>query len=94
MYLFYLFAWKLIGVLPEKSAYKLSKVISDRIYRKNGKGVKRLRGDYRREMPNMSESELITLLSEILLYIRNSDILLADKELGQLIDDLDDKGIK
>ena len=54
MYLLYLFAWKLIGVLPEKSAYKLSKVISDQIYRKNGKGVKRLRGNYQRVMPKMS----------------------------------------
>ena len=64
MYLLYLFAWKLIGVLPEKSAYKLSKVISDRIYRKNGKGVKRLRGNYQRVMPNMSEREIEDLTKD------------------------------
>jgi KDO2-lipid IV(A) lauroyltransferase len=64
MYLLYLFAWKLIGVLPEKSAYKLSKVISDRIYRKNGKGVKRLRGNYRRVMPNISEREIEDLTKD------------------------------
>jgi len=71
MYLLYLFAWKLIGVLPEKSAYKLSKVISDRIYRKNGKGVKRLRGNYRRVMPNMSERELEELTKDgVRSYLR------------------------
>ena len=58
MYLLYLFAWKVIGVLPEKSAYKLANVISDRIYSKNGKGVKRLRSNYRRVMPNISERQL------------------------------------
>ena len=64
MYLLYLFAWKLIGVLPEKSAYELSKVISDRIYRKNGKGVKRLRGNYQRVMPKMSEREIEDLTKD------------------------------
>ena len=64
MYLLYLFAWKLIGLLPEISAYKLSKVISDRIYRKNGKGVKRLRGNYQRVMPNMSEREIEDLTKD------------------------------
>ena len=64
MYLLYLFAWKLIGVLPEKSAYKLSKVISDQIYRKNGKGVKRLRGNYQRVMPKISEREIEDLTKD------------------------------
>ena len=64
MYLLYLFAWKLIGLLPEKSAYKLSKVISDRIYRKNGKGVNRLRGNYQRVMPNMTEREIEDLTKD------------------------------
>jgi len=58
MYLLYLFAWKVIGVLPEKSAYKLANLISDRVYSKNGKGVKRLRSNYRRVMPNISERQL------------------------------------
>ena len=58
MYLLYLFAWKVIGVLPEKSAYKLANVISDRVYSKNGKGVERLRSNYRRVMPNISERQL------------------------------------
>ena len=58
MYLLYLFAWKVIGILPEKTAYKLANFVSDRIFRRNGKGVKRLRSNYKRVMPNISEREL------------------------------------
>ena len=61
MYLFYLLAWKLIGYLPEKSAYKLANLASDWIYKKNGKGIKRLRSNYRRVRPNISEVELEAL---------------------------------
>ena len=64
MYLLYLFAWKVIGVLPEKSAYKLANVISDRVYSKNSKGVKRLRSNYRRVMPNISERQLDELTKD------------------------------
>ena len=64
MYLLYLFAWKVIGVLPEKSAYKLANVISDRVYSKNGKGVKRLRSNYRRVMPSISEPQLDELTKD------------------------------
>ena len=58
MYLLYLFAWKLISVLPEKSAYKLADYVSDRIYNKNGKGIKRLRSNYGRVMPEYSSQKL------------------------------------
>ena len=61
MYLLYLFAWKIIGILPEKNAYKLANLVSDRIFRKNGKGVKRLRSNYKRVTPNISSSQLETL---------------------------------
>lgn len=64
MYLLYLFAWKVIGVLPEKSAYKLANVISDLVYGRNGKGVKRLRSNYHRVMPNLSERQLDELTKE------------------------------
>ena len=64
MYLLYLFAWKVIGVLPEKSAYKLANLVSDRIFKKNGKGVKRLRSNYKRVMPNISERELEDLTKD------------------------------
>ena len=58
MYLLYLIAWKLIALLPEKSAYKLADYVSDRIYNKNGKGIKRLRGNYGRVMPEYSSQKL------------------------------------
>ena len=58
MYLLYLFAWKLIALLPEKSAYKLADYVSDRIYKNNGKGIKRLRGNYGRVMPEYSAQKL------------------------------------
>ena len=58
MYLLYLFAWKLIALLPEKSAYRLANYVSDRIYKKNGKGIKRLRSNYARVMPEYSTKKL------------------------------------
>ena len=58
MYLLYLFAWKLIALLPEISAYKLADYVSDRIYKKNGKGIKRLRRNYGRVMPEYSSQKL------------------------------------
>ena len=64
MYLLYLFAWKVIGVLPEKSSYKLANIISDQIYNKNGKGVKRLRSNYQRVVPNISDSQLDKLTKD------------------------------
>jgi KDO2-lipid IV(A) lauroyltransferase len=64
MYLLYLFAWKVIGVLPEKSAYKLANLISDQIFKKNGKGVKRLRSNYKWVMPYISEPELEELTKD------------------------------
>jgi KDO2-lipid IV(A) lauroyltransferase len=64
MYLLYLFAWKVIGVLPERSAYKLANLISDQIYNKNGKGVKRLRSNYQRVMPNISDLQLDKLTKD------------------------------
>ncbi|MCX6447124.1 MAG: phosphatidylinositol mannoside acyltransferase [Actinobacteria bacterium] len=64
MYLLYLFAWKVIGVLPEKKAYKLANLVSDRIFNKNGKGVKRLRSNYKRVASNISERELDELTKD------------------------------
>ena len=58
MYLLYLFAWKVIALLPEKSAYQLANFVSDRIYKKNGKGIRRLRSNYARVMPEYSTQKL------------------------------------
>ena len=64
MYLLYLFAWKVIGILPEKTAYQLANFVSDQILRKNGKGIQRLRSNYKRVMPNISERELEELTKD------------------------------
>jgi KDO2-lipid IV(A) lauroyltransferase len=58
MYLLYLAAWKLIGLLPERMAYKLANFVADQIYRKNGKGIQRLRSNYQRVKPGYSKEEL------------------------------------
>ena len=58
MFILYLLAWKIIGLLPEKTAYKLANLISDRIYHKNGKGVKRLRSNYTKVVSGYSDNQL------------------------------------
>jgi KDO2-lipid IV(A) lauroyltransferase len=61
MYLAYLFVWRLIGVMPERLAYAIGSKVSDYVYKKNGKGVKRLRSNYARVKPDLTESDLETL---------------------------------
>ena len=56
--MFYLFAWKFIGILPEKIAYALASFVADYAFKKNGKGVKRLRSNYKRVKPEISDKEL------------------------------------
>jgi phosphatidylinositol dimannoside acyltransferase len=58
MYIAYLLAWRVIGILPETLAYGLANKIADYLYKKNGKGVKRLRSNYARVEPFMSEADL------------------------------------
>ena len=58
MYLAYLLAWRLIGILPEKIAYGLGRIVSDYIFKKNGKGIRRLRSNYARVVPYLSDSDL------------------------------------
>jgi len=61
MYLAYLFTWRLVGLLPPKVAYGLGNFVSDYVYKKNGKGVKRLRSNYSQVNPRLSEQELDNL---------------------------------
>jgi KDO2-lipid IV(A) lauroyltransferase len=58
MYLAYLFTWRFVGLLPAKVAYGLGNLVSDYVYRRNGKGVKRLRRNYSRVNPKLSEIEI------------------------------------
>jgi KDO2-lipid IV(A) lauroyltransferase len=44
--------------LPEKIAYALASFVADYAFKKNGKGVKRLRSNYKRVKPEISDVEL------------------------------------
>ena len=61
MYLAYLFVWRLVGVMPERLAYAIGSRVSDYVYKKNGKGVKRLRSNYARVKPDLAGSDLAAL---------------------------------
>jgi KDO2-lipid IV(A) lauroyltransferase len=64
MYWAYLFTWRLIGILPEKIAYGIGAKAADYIFSKNGKGVRRLRSNYARVLPQISEQELNKLTKD------------------------------
>lgn len=61
-YLLYLIGWKIVGLLPEASAYGLFRRIADYIYGKNGKSVRRLRTNLAIVRPNLSAPELEDLV--------------------------------
>jgi phosphatidylinositol dimannoside acyltransferase len=44
----YLFGWRIVRFLPETLAYKLFFAIGNYVYKKNGKGVRRLRSNMRK----------------------------------------------
>ena len=58
VYLGYSLAWKIVRLLPEKTAYKLANRFADILYGKNGKSVERLRSNYRRVQPTLSPDQL------------------------------------
>ncbi len=64
MYWAYLFAWRLIGVLPKRVAYGIGKRAADYIFKKNGKGVRRLRSNYARVQPHLTDYELNQLTKD------------------------------
>ena len=64
MYWAYLFAWRLIGVLPKRVAYGIGERAADYIFKKNGKGVRRLRSNYSRVLPQISDKELSQLTKD------------------------------
>ncbi len=64
MYWAYLIAWRLIGILPKKIAYGIGTRAADYIFKKNGKGVRRLRSNYSRVLPQISDKELSQLTKD------------------------------
>lgn len=61
-YFAYLFGWKFIGLLPERSAYALFRAIAHRMYRNNGKSVKRLRVNLSIVKPGITPLDLELLV--------------------------------
>lgn len=57
-YLAYLAGWKIVGWLPERTAYSLFNKISRYMYLKNGKSVRRLRTNYSVVDPNLKGEDL------------------------------------
>lgn len=50
--------WSLVRHLPPRAAYRSFDVVADATYRKNGKGVRRLRANYERVRPDLRGPEL------------------------------------
>jgi lauroyl/myristoyl acyltransferase len=70
-YLAYLIGWKIVGALPEKSAYRFFNQIAAVMYRRNGKSVRRLRSNYSVVRPDLPSTELEALvLSGLESYLR------------------------
>lgn len=61
-YYLYLIGWKFVAVLPEGIAYRLFSRIADYLYSRNGKGVRRLRSNYRVVSPYLSQGALEDLV--------------------------------
>jgi lauroyl/myristoyl acyltransferase len=65
-YFAYLAGWKVVGLLPEKVAYSLFYRIAGKMYRKNGKSVRRLRTNLSVVSPELSALELEELVQRSL----------------------------
>ncbi|TQM58025.1 phosphatidylinositol mannoside acyltransferase [Humibacillus xanthopallidus] len=54
--------WRTLRALPERAAYGLFDRVADVAYRRNGKGVQRLRANYARVRPELGAAELDDLV--------------------------------
>lgn len=59
----YNLAWKIIRWIPEQKAYALADRFADFLYARNGRGVNRLRSNYRRVRPELGEAQLEFLVN-------------------------------
>lgn len=70
-YLAYLAGWKIVGVLPERSAYALFHRLATFMYRRNGKSVQRLRSNLSIVKPDLTHVDLeLLVLSGLQSYMR------------------------
>ncbi|WP_330473348.1 phosphatidylinositol mannoside acyltransferase [Terrabacter sp. C0L_2] len=56
--------WSVVRALPERAAYALFDRVADVAVRRDGKGIRRLRSNYSRVRPELSEAELDTLVRQ------------------------------
>jgi len=63
-YLLYKIAWQIVRWLPERSAYRFGESAARYALKKNGKRVKRLRENLKAVSPELSATELESLLSK------------------------------
>ena len=54
--------WSLVRRLPARAAYRLFDSLADLTYRRDGKGVRRLRANYRTVRPELSDADLDALV--------------------------------
>jgi phosphatidylinositol dimannoside acyltransferase len=54
----YLAGWRLVRLLPEPVAHRLFAFVADRVHRRDGKGVRRLRANLRRLRPDLDPAAL------------------------------------
>ena len=57
-------AWFLVRHMPQKFAYSLARFAADRLYAMDGKQIGRLRSNYARVRPELSQDELELLVRE------------------------------
>lgn len=65
-YLAYLAGWKIVGWLPEKTAYRFFSKIASYMYGKNGKSVRRLRTNLALVKPELHPEDLENLVNSAL----------------------------
>lgn len=63
IYSVYNFAWKIVRLLPAKTAYVMADRVADFLYGRNGKAIVRLRSNYRRVRPELDPDQLEFLVS-------------------------------
>jgi KDO2-lipid IV(A) lauroyltransferase len=65
-YLAYLLGWKIVALLPERTAYALFSAIATRMHSRNGKSVRRLRVNLSIVAPHLDKAQLEQLVEKAL----------------------------
>jgi phosphatidylinositol dimannoside acyltransferase len=67
----YLGGWKVVRLLPERTAQRIFRTIGDEIFRRDGPAVQRLRGNLRQVRPELAAGEVDDLTREaVRSYLR------------------------